>query len=305
MRGVAGVVALGVWLLVAFAGSAHAAPPCPKQPEARTLVELGSTLESIIAGPDGRLYFTDADAGELLVLPRPGAEPKVLLDGIDAPGGLTFDFDGSLMVGFGNSIPGGTAGNVSPMAGLLRVDIRSGESEVAVEGLAMANGLATGPDGAIYASDDFGTGIDRVVASEVQRSWASVVSSNGLVVDRAGENLYAAQTFQPAAIVKVPIADPASASTYVQAPPGDTSAGPDGMTRDGLDRLYVAANGAGQIWRVNRKREICSLAETAPLGPSAVSFGRGRKGPFPRTNLYFVSFQGQLVELEGVLRGQR
>ncbi len=305
MRGVAGVVVLVALTLIAFAGSAHAAPPCPKQPEERTLVELGSTLESIIAGPDGRLYFTDADAGQLLVLRRPEAEPRVLVDGVDAPGGLAFDEDGSLLLGFGNSIPGGTTGNLSPMAGLLRVDIRTGEAEPAVEGLAMANGLATGPDGAIYASDDFGTGIDRVVGGEVENAWAQVVSSNGLVVDRAGEYLYAAQTFQPAAIVKVPIADPASASTYVQAPPGDTSAGPDGMTRDGLDRLYVAANGAGQIWRVNRRREICSLAETAPLGPSAVSFGRGRRGPFPSKNLYFVSFQGQLVELKGVLRGRR
>jgi sugar lactone lactonase YvrE len=169
----------------------------------------------------------------------------------------------------------------------------------------MANGLALAPDGTLYASDDVGVGIDRVVHGQVENHWASVISSNGLVVDRAGENLYANQTFQPAAIVKIPLDDPTAASTYVEAPPGDTAAGPDGLTRDGLDRLYVAANGGGQIWRVNRRRQICSLAETAPLGPSAVSFGHGRDGPFPHTNLYFVTFGGELVELHGVLRGRR
>ncbi len=224
----------------------------------------------------------------------------MLVDGVDAPGGLAFDEDGSLLVGFGNSIPGGTTGNLSPMAGLLRVDIRTGEAEPAVEGLAMANGLATGPDGAIYASDDFGTGIDRVVGRRGrERLGAAWSHRTAWLSTGPGRYLYAAQTFQPAAIVKVPIADPASASTYVQAPPGDTSAGPDGMTRDGLDRLYVAANGAGQIWRVNRRREICSLAETAPLGPSAVSFGRGRRGPFPQQEPLLRQLPGPARGAEG------
>lgn len=300
LTSVAGTLAV----LLLPAAPAIAAPACETQPAARTLVSGLGRLESVIADPAGRLYFTDITAGALFVLSRPGAEPRVLVDGIDSPGGLAFAEDGSLLVGFGNSIPGGTVGNVAPQAGLLRVDTRTGESEVFVEGLSMANGVAAGPDGALYASDDFGLGIDRVVDGQVERNWASVVSPNGLVVDREGRYLYAAQTFQPAAIQRVEIAKPDNVSTYVSADPADIAAGPDGMTRDGIDRLYVAANGGGEIWRVNRRREICSLASYAPFpdGPSAVAFGAtGRKGPFPRTSLYFVTFAGELVELPGVL----
>lgn len=305
MRRALGAVALAFAIaLFGPAAGALAAPPCGTVPVAKTLVERHSTLESITSGPDGKLYFTDAGAGQLLVLDKPGAEPRVLAQGIDSPGGLAFEKGGSLLVGYGDAIATGVQGNLIPMAGALRVNVKTGDSEPAIAGLAMANGLALGPDGTLYASDDVGIGIDRVVDGAVENRWASVVSSNGLVVDRAGENLYANQTFQPAAIVKIPLDDPGAASTYVRAAVGDIAAGPDGLTRDGLDRLYVAANSGGQIWRVNRHKQICSLAETAPLGPSAVSFGHGRNGPFPRTNLYFVSFGGQLVELRKVLRGK-
>jgi sugar lactone lactonase YvrE len=302
MRGALGA-ALAALCICGYAGTAHAAPPCPTQPEARTLADLGSTLESIIAGPDGRLYFTDAGRGKLMMLAKPGAASRAVAD-VEDPGGLTFDADGSLLVGSGNSIPGGAIGNLIPMASLVRVDLATGKTELAYQGLAMANGLATGPDGAIYASDDAGIGIDRIQDGFVENRWATVVSSNGLVVDKAGEYLYAAQTFQPAAIVRIPLADPAAASTWVSAPLADIAAGPDGMTRDGFDRLYVAANGNGEIWRVNRRREVCRLATNPALGPSALTFGRGRDGAFPRRNLYYVTFQGKLVELKGVLKGR-
>ena len=99
------------------------------------------------------------------------------------------------------------------MAKLISVDIRSAQHEIFAEGLAMGNGLVTGPDGAVYASDDVGLGIDRIIAGEVEHFWASGFSTNGLAVDRAGEYLYAAQTFQPAAILRVALADPSQVET--------------------------------------------------------------------------------------------
>ena len=71
------------------------------------------------------------------------------------------------------------------------------------------------------------------------------------------------------------------------------------MTRDGMNRLYVAANGAGEVWRVNRDRTICALARGYPT-VSSLTFGSGKRG-FSSRNLYIVTFTGMLVELVNVL----
>ena len=88
--------------------------------------------------------------------------------------------------------------------------------------MTMSNGVARGPDGAVYASNDFGPGVDRVLDGAVTLTWASVPSSNGLVVDTSGEWLYVAQTFVPAAISRVEIADPSHVETWYSAPTADS-----------------------------------------------------------------------------------
>ena len=261
-------------------------------------------LESAIMDPKGRLLFTSPDG--LMRMDSPDAEPEVLVPGIVSPGGLAYGADGFLYVGFGNSIANGGTGRLNPQSGLLRVDPLTGESSVFAEGLSMGNGLARGPDGSIYASNDIGGGIDRVAPDgTVELTWADVNSANGLVLDRAKQFIYAAQTFQPAAIARVPLDDPSQVETFFSAPVADIAAGLDGMVRDRRDRIYVAANGGGQVWRVNRKADACSLAEMAafPDGPSALTFGRGKNG-FDRRNLYVVAFNGEVTELAGV-RGPR
>ena len=122
---------------------------------------------------------------------------------------------------------------------------------------------------------------------------------NGLVIDSRGRYLYAAQTFKPASIAQIDLAHPENITTYVAAGPADIAAGPDGITRDSADRLYVAANGAGEVWRVDRDRTICVLARGFPT-VSSLSFGGGKPG-FPRRNLYAVTFTGLLVELPNVV----
>ena len=284
---------------------ALAAPDCKRYPEARVLVDGLDSLESTIVDRRGRLFF--AGTGKLYRLDRPDAEPVVLAEGIDAPGGMAFDAEGFLILGFGDSIANGAQGDADPNAGLLRVDPDTGAHTIFAEGLSMGNGLARGPGGEYYASNDIVGGIDRISpdGTTVEHRWANVNSANGLVIDRAKQTLFSAQTFQPAAIARVPLDDPAAASTYFSAPPADVAAGLDGMVRDRRNRLYVAANGAGEVWRVNRKPEACSLASMPafPDGPSALTFGRGKRG-FDRKNLYVVAFNGQVTELAGV-RGPR
>ena len=114
-----------------------------------------------------------------------------------------------LIVGFGDSLPGGLIGNLVGLAGLLLVDPDSGERGPGSPAWRWRTGSPAPPDGTIFASNDFGTHIDRVDPhGTVHRRWATVPSANGLAVDPGGRYLYAAQTFVPAAIKRVEIARP-------------------------------------------------------------------------------------------------
>jgi gluconolactonase len=293
-------------LLALTAAPAIAAPDCTSQTPARvrTLLSGQGTLESIAVDRRGRLFFTNESS--LMRLDRPGGQPRVMAQ-MESPGGIAFDDAGNVIVGYGNSVANGTVGDLTGPAGLLRVNPVTGASEVYATGLSMANGVVRARDGSYYASNDFGSNIDRVQGGVTQRGWSQVDSGNGLTIDSQGRYLYVAQTFRPAAIQRIDLADPTSVTPYVTAGPEDVAAGLDGMTRDSEDRLFVAANGAGQIWRIDRDpAEICVLLRGLPGfpdGPSAVATG-SRYGRFPAENLYVVTFDGNLIELSRVARAR-
>ena len=294
-------LALLTLVIVCFvAPAASAAPDCDGGPfETRTLASGEGTLESAIVHPNGSLYFTNEAA--LLRLDRPNGEPVVHTEA-EEPGGLAIEPDGTIVMGVGNSIANGTMGDQTGPSSLIRIDPVTGKSEPYATGLSMGNGVDRGPDGAIYASNDFGSNIDRIVDGETERGWASVQSGNGLQVDSTGKWLYVNQTFQPAAIQRVEIANPENVTPFAVAPPDDASAGFDGMDRDPVDNLYVAANGAGSIWKVTPDAEMCVLVSGLPAfpdGPSAVAVGL-YDTPFPPENLYVVAFNGDVTEIAGV-----
>ena len=159
----------------------------------------------------------------------------------------------------------------------------------------MANGLARGPDGAIYGTNDFGYDIDRVKNGRVTHPWAKVFSTNGVVVSHDNRYVYVDQTFQPAAIQRITVAHPSEVTPYVIASSEDMAAGPDDMTQDEHGNLYLAANGAGEVWKIDTQRRICVLARGL-MNASAVSFGTGRYA----RNLYVSTFTGLIVELRNV-----
>ena len=183
----------------------------------------------------------------------------------------------------------------------------TGATQVYATGLSMANGVARGPDGTLYGTNDVGSDVDRVLPGGVtQRGWAKVDSGNGDAVDTTGRWLYVNQTFRPAAVQRVDLLHPDQVTTYV-APtdPADLAAGLDGMTRDARDDLFLAANGAGQIWKVapGSPPRLCLLVDGLakfPSGPSNVAIGVGHS-PFPARNLYAVTFGGDVLEIPGVV----
>ena len=118
-----------------------------------------------------------------------------------------------------------------------------------------------------------------------------------MAVSRNGRYLFVNQTFQPAAIQRVDLTDPGKVEQYAAPGAEDITAGLDGLTIDQDDRLFAAANQAGEVWRIGTDGSICALARGLNR-PSAVAFGAG--GMFPVTNLYVVTFGGTLSEIPGV-----
>jgi hypothetical protein len=275
--------------------SAGAVPDCSPLPQAKTILSGQGRLESIIADAKGRLYFTDLSSSKLMRLDAPGAQPKELVAGIQGPGGLAWGLDGSLILGFNGSQQNpptdGTEG------GFMRVDPETGKHEVITTGMGMANGVWLGPDGALYGSNDIAGGVDRFFNGKVEDDWAKIDTANGLAIDTAGRYLYANQTFKPASIARVELAHPEKVEEFYAASGSDVPAGLDGMTRDERDRLFVAANGLGEVWRVDPDRSACALARGI-LNASAVNWGGG--GGFPARNLYVTAFSGVIVELADV-----
>jgi gluconolactonase len=294
---VRGRVAFAAGLLAALAAAppALAVPDCAVLPQARVVVTDQGRLESIASDAAGRLFYTDATADRLLRLDAPGAQPVVVATAMARPGGLAFDSDGSLVAGFNGGALAGVPEN--GRAGLFRVDPETGAKQVVASGLDQANGVVRGPDGAIYASNNIAGEIARIAPDgTIDEAWAQLDSPNGLALDAAGGRLLAAQTFRPANVAAVPLADPARPSTHYAAPLPDVAAGLDGVALDGAGRLYAAANGAGEVWRIEPDGSgACALARGLGL-PSAVGFGGGGGG-FGERNLYVVTFTGRVVEL--------
>ena len=287
------VVAVLVAAVAVAAPPAGAVPDCANPPQVRDVATGQGRLESIASDARGRLFFTDLTADRLLRIDAPGQEPKVLATGMARPGGFAFEPDGSMWVGFSGGAFSGVPQN--GMAGIFRIDPETGEKKVFVDGLDQANGMARAPDGSLYTSNNIANEIVKVRRDgTAERGWSGIESPNGLVIDGEQRHLYAAQTFTPAKISRIDLSTKAT-ETYFAAEPGDSSAGLDGLARDAADRLYAAANGLGEVWRIDTDKKACALARGLTMA-SNVAFGGGPPG-FPRANLYVVTFGGRLVEL--------
>jgi sugar lactone lactonase YvrE len=282
---------------VLAAAPAFAAPDCAGgRITPRTLVSTGDVLEYGIFDRQGRFFYSDQTSNMVMRIDHFGEAAKPLAP-ISAPGAIVLARGGSLIVGNGDSVQKGSNGDMSPMSSLTRVDPNTGATQMYATGLGMANGVAMDPGNTIYATNDLGFDVDRVHRGKVQHGWASVYSTNGVVVSPDDRYLFVTQTFTPsAAIQRISIANPTQVTPYAVAGSEDASAGLDDMTIDRAGNLYVAANGGGQVWKVDTSGRICVLAGGL-LTPSAVNFGVGADSG----NLYVVGFDGNISELPGVL----
>jgi sugar lactone lactonase YvrE len=203
----------------------------------------------------------------------------------------------------------------SPHAGVLgttdgtidRVDLRTGARSTWARGLAMPNGLAFVPGGDAVVSRTSGpapvnpTGITRVPRSDPERpeyGWADLVDTNGLAVDPSGEWLYTVQTWTfDSAVFRVRVRDPSRIERIAELSGGTSrpKALDDIAIDDGTGRLYLAANGTGEVIELDPGADRWCAVATGLTNPSAVAFGGGMGWPAGR--LYVASWDGTVKEL--------
>lgn len=295
-------------LVAAFgAGPASAeVPACEGGYSQQTIYQDQGTLEAVIAGNSGRLFVSSKPNGEegsaLLRYGKPGKNPQTVATSEPGAGGLAWDGH-RMLWGNGNNLANGSVGDETPMARLLRVNLRNGNYSVVSDHLGMANGIVRAANGAIYASNDFGMKLDRISRKGVTKNgWATLDSANGMAISRGGKYIFANQTFvTPSTISRIEIADPANVRTWVSTE-GLGGAGVilDGLTRDNKGSLYAAAWATGEIWKIDSDRRICVLASGIDR-PSSLNFGRGKKR-FRSARLYAVGFGGEIVQIKGARR---
>jgi sugar lactone lactonase YvrE len=164
----------------------------------------------------------------------------------------------------------------------------------------MPNGFTFLPDGSALTSRDVAglhpTGITRVVGSHVQEGWSDQADSNGLAVDPSGRYLYSDETFTYAATVyRTEIAHPSRRTVVATLGGPGVPKGLDDLMLSSSGALYVAANSAGEVIRLDPRTGASCVVASGLTTISSVRQGAG--GAFPTTRLYATTFSGRIAEI--------
>jgi sugar lactone lactonase YvrE len=263
----------------------------------RTIASGLGSLENVLPDGTGGLLISASDQGAILRM-TPDGKSTLFVPGVDAPGGMRIKND-ILYFNTGDALQSGAQNTADGTIGTF--DLVTQSRGMLAQGLTMPNGLAMLPNGDFVVSRDIGgsnTGITRVPASDPahpQTNWAKLSDTNGMAIDPTGTYLYTDETFTSAAnVYRILISDPSQINVVASlsnVPPK----GPDDMTIDGSGILYIAANGAGDVIRLDpRDKSTCVIA-SGMRNTSAVKFGAGPG--WPDTHLFVVGFDGVVREL--------
>ena len=278
-------------LIAGSAPIASAAPAACRQWTGTDLATGLGVLENLLPTKDEIYYSGDA----VMRFTRTGASAQVTA--ADSPGGLRIR-NGGLFFVTGDGMRSGALG--TPDGTLRRYDLRTHRTTTVASGLTMPNGFTFLPDGSALTSRDVSgahpTGITRIVAGHVEERWSDQDDSNGLAVDPTGRFLYSDETFTFASTVyRTEIAHP-SRRTVVAALGGPgVPKGLDDLTLASSGALYVAANSAGEVIRLDPRTGASCVIATGLTTVSSVRQGAG--GAFPTNRLYATTFSGRIVEL--------
>ena len=161
-------------------------------------------------------------------------------------------------------------------------------------GIGDPNFVLVRSDGSFLVTDDATDEIMLVLPDGRKGVFSDAIGHpNGLALSSDESILYVAQIFQSirpivtdGRVWGLPLTDGMpSGKPQVIADLGDGAAN-DGLAMDEFGRIYVASNGAGQIWRIDpstQKKEL--IAENMP-GAASIAFGRG---DFDHHSIYVTS----------------
>ena len=254
---------------------------------------FASGSEGIAFGVDGRLYVTTSEAGD------------GTLWQLDAQAGISEYAKLPYALGLA---PRSTGEFVVASIGMLNsadgavyeVDAQGTPSVLLATGIASPNFVALAPDGSALVSDDVDTRVFRVSPEGALSVVIEQVDSpNGMAYSPDGSLFYVASTFtQLGQLTRyevdaqgMPIE--ASAIEILQLGPATT---PDGIAVDVEGQVYVAANVAGQLWRVDGSADSLQPGELVAedLGsPASLAFGRG--AGFDPCSIYLTQLFGSQV----------
>ncbi len=290
---------LAVCLLSAGPAAAAEVPKCTGSYVQSTIFSGQPAIENLIVGGGGVLYTSGGDASQSLLnaYTKGTVTPRLVTTGLPGGGGLAWSGK-RLLWGYGDLLANGIAGDTNPTAGLYSVRVGPGTSEVVSDHLGMANGIARGKDGFIYASNNLGLKLDRISPKgETENGWANLPSANGLTVGRHGRYLYANQMFEtPSTIARIDTTDPSQMWTFFTSPE-EGNVLLDGLARDGANNLYAAVFGKGEVWKISPSKQACVIASGLSQTTSvAVS---GAKKGFKAGNLYAAGFDGNIIQVTG------
>jgi hypothetical protein len=242
----------------------------------------------------------------------PDGRVSTLVPGVNAPGGLVVR-GRTLYFNTGDSPQAGVLGSEDGTIDTYNLDtaVRSTWGR----DLVMPNGLAILPGGDAVVTRvkpvlGMSTGITLVPAADPTRphyNWVRLDDTNGLMLDPTRTWLYTDQTFTTdSAVYRIRVSDPTQVQVVARLAdaglPSQAAAVGAGRPR-GLDdlgfapdgMLYVAANGAGQVIRMDPTTGASCVIATGLISPSSVRAGSGPG--WPSDNLYVTSWDGTVREL--------
>ena len=235
-----------------------------------------------IAFSDGHLFVSlDSGVTEILpdgstadAMPIPHALGLAPADGgvlVADPGEFTFD----------DTVDGGVAylpGTGAPFA----------------TGIPNANALAWAPWGELLVSDDTGDTVWAIDGSTARVWLSGVPSPNGLAFSPSGDALYVATTFAAdPPIWRVPVSADGTPGTPVAIATLATGSAPDGLAVGADGAVYVAANLAGAIVRVDPGTGATTEIARGLDSPASLAFGAGDDAD--PCSLYATSLFGESV----------
>jgi sugar lactone lactonase YvrE len=287
----------GAAAAAALAPPATAAPPCAPWEMREIASGLGS-LENVLPDGMGGLLVSATDQGAILRV-TPDGQSALFVPNVTAPGGMRIR-DDVLYFNTGDALASGAQNRADGT--IERFDLMTQERETFARGLTMPNGLAVLPNGDFVTSRDVGgggTGITRVPFDDPghpQTQWVATSDSNGMAVDPSGTYLYFVETFtNESNVYRVLIADPSKVDVVAGLGGTVPPKGLDDMTIDGDGILYVAANGAGEVIRLDPRDGSQCVIAGGMRNTSAAKFGAGPG--WPDTHLFVVGFDGVVREL--------